>query len=70
MIFDDLAKRYYRGPDRLAARRDAFLRGEGPAPVLDPVAFVSAMGLDPELVPEAREQIRRDRERLIDAARD
>lgn len=70
MIYDTLVKRHYREPDRLAARRDAFLRGEGPAPMLDPLAFFEACGLDPELVPEAREIIRRDRERLIDLARD
>ena len=70
MTFDDLAKRYYREPDRVGARRDAFLRGEGPPPLLDPLAWFEAVGLDPELVPEAREIIRRDRERLIDLARD
>ena len=70
MIHDGFPRRLYREPDRLAARRDAFLRGEGPPLVLDPVAFFAACGLDPELVPEAREQIRRDRDRLIDDARD
>jgi hypothetical protein len=70
VIYDYFVRRYYRGSEQLAARRDAFLRGEGPAPLLDPVAFFSALGLDPELVPEAVEQIRRDRDRLIDDARD
>ena len=54
--------RYYRGPDRLAERRDAFLRGEGPDTILDPLAYWSALGLDPEAFPEAREIVRRDRD--------
>jgi hypothetical protein len=63
-------ERHYRGPDRLAERRDAFLRGEGPDTILDPLVYYTALGLDPEAFPEGREIIRRDRDRLIDAARD
>ncbi len=62
--------RLYRGPDRVAERRDAFLRGDGPDTILDPLAFFSVCDLDPEAFPEAREIVRRDRDRLIDDARD
>jgi hypothetical protein len=63
-------QRLYEGPDRVGARRAEFLRGEGPPLIFDPVEYWAGLGVDPETVPEAREQIRRDRDRLIDAVRD
>ncbi len=60
--------RLYGQPDRVAQRREAFLRGDGPPLLLDPVSFFGALGM--ETAPEAVEQLRRDRDRLIDDARD
>lgn len=61
----------YHVPSRIDARREAFLRGDpGVRLSLDPVEFFSRLGFDTDAVPEAVEQIRRDRDRLIDEARD